>query len=254
MENHIEKNLNFLLDLQKLDTRIYEIAEAKGELPQQVKALTDRLADYDSQVVDYQAEKKRFEQHIVSLRVKLTDIQSLIKRLESQQQNIRNNREYDAMTKEIRLNELDIQLAEKEIREYNLLLEDNRKKMLQLDQPILETRQYLLEKQQEMEAILSDNKEEAVLQKKYKAIASNLDPILLQLYQRIKQRVSNNLAVVKVKRGACGGCFTAVYPQMQAEIKEKLQMFRCENCGRILADVAEAVTIIAPIEEEEILA
>jgi len=199
MENHIEKNLNFLLDLQKLDTRIYEIAEAKGEVPQQVKALTDRLADYESQVVAYQAEKKRFEQHIVSLRVKLTDIQSLIKRLESQQQNIRNNREYDAMTKEIKLNELDIQLAEKEIREYNLLLEDNRKKMLQLDQPILETRQYLSEKQQEMEAILSDNKEEAVLQKKYKAIASNLDPALLQLYQKIKQRVSNNLAVVKVK-------------------------------------------------------
>jgi predicted nucleic acid-binding Zn-ribbon protein len=249
MENSIEKNLNLLLELQNLDSRINEIVAIKDELPQEAKALADKVAEFSAQLAALQEEQVVLGNNITSFRIKITEIQNVIKRCEEHKNNIRNNREYDALTKEIELYSLDIQLHEKKIRDQYDQLEQNKAKIVGLENSITEVQKDLDEKKASLQALLAKDEEEHLLAKERQAIGSLLDQSLLLLYEKIKDRARNKVAVVVVKGGACGGCFTAVYPQMQADIKEKKKVYKCENCNRIFADVTEEVTILTSTEE-----
>lgn len=255
MEKNIEKNLNLLLELQNLDRQINQIFQVRGGLPQEVKKLEDDLASLQSQAQIYQEEIVALEQNISTLRVKIKDIEVLVKRYEEQQMNVRNNREYDAITKEIELHNLDIQLAEKKIKENFEQIERNKHALEELNKTIEKAKHNLTSKQQDLDSIIGESQEEEQkLTKKRQEVEGMIDKPLAQLYEKIRNSVRNNLAVVLVKGGACGGCFTTVYPQLQAEIKEKRQIYKCEHCGRILADVAESITIIATEDDSQLLA
>jgi len=256
MENTIEKTLNLLLDLQDVDNQIYKILQVRGGLPQEVNNLENELADLQMQAQTYQEGITSLEENISTLRVKIKDIETLVKKYEEQQMNVRNNREYDAITKEIELHNLDIQLAEKKIKESYEQIARNKHALEELSNSIQKAKQNLTLKQQDLNSIIGrSQEEEKKLTKKRQELESMIDKPLFQTYERIKNKVRNNLAVVLVKGGACGGCFTTIYPQMQAEIKEKRQLYKCEHCGRILADVAEAaITIIATEEDAQLLA
>lgn len=255
MEKNIEKNLNLLLELQNLDRQINQIFQVRGGLPQEVKKLEDDLASLQSQAQIYREEIVSLEQNISTLRVKIKDIEVLVKRYEEQQMNVRNNREYDAITKEIELHNLDIQLAEKKIKENFEQIERNKHALEELNKTIEKAKHNLTSKQQDLDSIIGESQEEEQkLTKKRQEVEGMIDKPLAQLYEKIRNSVRNNLAVVLVKGGACGGCFTTVYPQLQAEIKEKRQIYKCEHCGRILADVAESITIIATEDDSQLLA
>jgi predicted nucleic acid-binding Zn-ribbon protein len=254
MEKNIEKSLSLLLEIQDVDKQIQQIFQVRGGLPQEVKRLEDDLANLQSQAQNYKDEIVSLEQNISSLRIKIKDIEALVKRYEEQQMNVRNNREYDAITKEIELHKLDIQLAEKKIKEQYEQIERNKHAFQGLDESTQKAKEKLLAKQEDLNSIIGESQEEEQkLSKKRQELESMIDKTLLQTYERIRNRVSNKLAVVLVKGGACGGCFTTVYPQMQAEIKEKRQIYKCEHCGRILADVAESITIISSEEDNHLI-
>ena len=253
MENSIEKNLSLLLQLQELDKKISEMYQVRGGLPQEVRVLEDNLTSLQSQATIYQDGIVNLEQSIATRKIKIKDIENLLKRYEEQQVNVRNNREYDAITKEMELQHLDIQLAEKKIKEHYEQIEKNKQGLEELNKSIKKANQGLVNKQKDLNSTAGESKEEEIkLTKELKGIKALIDPLLLQSYERIKNKAKNGLAVVCVKEGACGGCFTTVYPQMQAEIKEKRQIFKCEHCGRIIADVAESVTIHSSEEDNQI--
>ena len=246
MENNTVKNLSLLLELQEIDKQINKILQVRGGLPQEVKKLEDDLSNLQLQATTYQEQIANLEQNITSLRIKIKDIESQVKRYEEQQMNVRNNREYDAITKEIELHNLDIQLAEKKIKESYEQIEKNKYSFEALSKSIEKAAQNLTTKEEDLDSIRDESKEEEEkLTKKRQQLQANIDKPLLQTYERIRNNVRNNLAVVSVIGGACGGCFTIIYPQMQAEIKEKRQIIKCEHCGRILADVADSVNVIA---------
>lgn len=249
MENSTERNLQLLLELQEIDKQIGEIFQLRGGLPNEVKKLEDELAHLETQAKTDQEEIKSSEENITELRIKVKDIEALVKRYEEQQVNVRNNREYDAITKEMELHQLDIQLVEKKIREHYERIEKNKQTLAELDKVIEKAAKNLKTKQEDLNSIIGESQEEEKrLAEKRKKIQAGIDKNLLQTYEQIRDHVRNKLAVVMVKGGACEGCFTIIYPQLQAEIKEKRQILKCEHCGRILADVAE-VTIITAEEE-----
>jgi uncharacterized protein len=249
MENSTERNLQLLLELQEIDRQMSEIFQLRGGLPHEVKKLEDELAHLESQAKTYQEQITNSEQNITELRIKIKDIEALAKRYEEQQVNVRNNREYDAITKEIELHKLDIQLVEKKIKEHYERIEKNKQTLAELNKVIEKAAKNLKNKQEDLNSIIGEsNEDEKKLAEKRKKLQAGIDKNLLQTYEEIRDHVRNKLAVIMVKGGACEGCFTIIYPQMQAEIKEKRQILKCEHCGRILADVAE-VTIIASEEE-----
>lgn len=249
MENSTERNLQLLLELQEIDKQISEIFQLRGGLPHEVTKLEDELTHLVSQAKAYQEEMANAEQQITGLRIKIKDIEAMVKRYEDQQVNVRNNREYDAITKEIELHRLDIQLVEKKIKEHYERIEKNKQSLTELNKVIEKADKNLKTKQEDLNAIIGESQEdEKKLSDKRKKLQAGIDKSLLQTYEKIKEHVRNKLAVVMVKGGACEGCFTIIYPQLQAEIKEKRQILKCEHCGRILADVA-GVTIITSEEE-----
>ncbi|ACE05844.1 hypothetical protein Aasi_0428 [Candidatus Amoebophilus asiaticus 5a2] len=253
MENNTVKNLSLLLELQEIDKQINKIIQVRGGLPQEVKKLEDDLSNLQLQATTCQEQTINLEQNIASLRIKIKDIEAQVKRYEDQQMNVRNNREYDAITKEIELHKLDIQLAEKKIKESYEQIEKSKHAIEFLNKSIEKAKQNLASKQEDLNSIVGESKgEEEKLNKKCQQLQANIDKALLQSYEKIRNNVRNNLAVVTVAGGACGGCFTIIYPQMQAEIKEKRQIIKCEHCGRILADVVDSVSVIAAEADSQV--
>lgn len=249
MENSTARNLQLLLSLQEMDKQISEIFQLRGGLPQEVKNLEEELGNLESQAKAYQEQITASEQNITELRFKIKDIEAVTKRYEEQQVNVKNNREYDAITKEIELHQLDIQLVEKKIREHYERIEKNKQALADLNKIIEKADKNLKSKQEDLNSIIGESQEEEKkLSEKRKKVQAGIDKNLLQTYEQIRNHVHNKLAVVVVRGGACEGCFTIIYPQLQAEIKEKRQILKCDHCGRIFADVAE-VTIITSDEE-----
>eukprot|EP01132_Coremiostelium_polycephalum_P000085 gene85-112_t len=242
MENNTVKQLSLLLELQDIDNQINTILQVRGDLPQEVKKLEDDLSNLQSQELAHQEQITGLEEGIASFRVKVRDIEAKVKHYEEQQANVRNNREYDAITKEIELHQLDIQLAEKRIKESYGKIEQSKYAIETLQRSIDKVAQALTTKQEDLGAIVGESKgTEEKLNKKRQQLQAKIDSSLIRDYEKIKHNVGNNLAVVEVSRGACGGCFTMIYPQLQSEIREKRQVIKCEHCGRILADVLDVV-------------
>jgi uncharacterized protein len=237
VELTIEKKLITLYKLQQIDSHIDKIRIIRGELPLEVQDLEDEIAGLEIRVDNYIQETVVLEKFILEKKNAIKDSQLLIKKYEDQQMNVRNNREYDSLTKEIEFQNLEIQLSEKRIREYQQSL-DAKRVEIEKFQKILQDRKNDLEiKNSELEDIVAETeKEENDLIQKSEENRSYIEDRLITAYTRIRKNARNGLAVVQIERDACGGCFNKIPPQHQLDIRMHKKIIVCEYCGRILVD------------------
>ncbi|MBK9732292.1 MAG: hypothetical protein IPO83_13600 [Chitinophagaceae bacterium] len=236
-DNTVEEKLRALYRLQKIDTKTDDIQVLKGELPMEVKDLEDELAGLKTRIGKIEDELKEMEENIASRKNSIKEAESLIKKYQKQQNNVKNNREFDALSKEIELQKLDIQLGEKRMREATEEMNVKGEYLETSRKAIKEKEKNLKQKKEELEHIIEEtDAEEKTLLKKSKEQQTKIEERLLQAYHRIRTSYKNGLAVVTVQRDACGGCYNAIPPQTQMEIRQHKKIIVCEHCGRILVD------------------
>ncbi|MFN0276386.1 MAG: zinc ribbon domain-containing protein [Chitinophagales bacterium] len=237
----IKESLQALFNLQKIHSKIDQINILKGELPMEVSDLEDEIAGLDTRHKKLEGELKEIETDVANRKAATSEAKSHIKKYEQQQNNVKNSREFDALTKEIELNKLDIELNEKKVKEAKVGQEAKTLAIEQAKKDLDVKKKELKKKKEELTRIIDETeKEEAELDKKATKAEKDLDSRLLHSYNRIRTSYRNGLAVVAVQRNSCGGCFSTVPPQRQAEIKQAKKIVICEHCGRILVD-AEAL-------------
>lgn len=238
----VEEKLRALYELQVIDSKIDKIRTVRGELPLEVRDLEDIVAGLETRANNMNDELKAMEDGITEKKNVMKDAAALIKKYEAQQGKVRNNREYDAITKEIEFQNLEIQLAEKRIKEYKANIIAKKEIIEQSEEELKERQKDLKLKQKELSDIVAETeKEEDALIKKSKASEAMIEERLLNAYKRIRGNVMNGLGVVTVQRDACGGCFNKIPPQRQLDIRTHKKVIVCEHCGRILVD-AEILT------------
>ncbi len=237
IEITIEKKLIALYTLQQIDSQTDKIRIIRGELPLEVQDLEDEVAGLETRIDNYIKELELLKQSIAEKENSIIDSKALIKKYEEQQMNVRNNREYDSLSKEIEFQSLEIQLSEKRIKEFNFkcnAIEED----IENSQQILKERKDDLEiKRSELADIVTETeKEEKQLIKKSEENQKFIEERLLTAYKRIRKNARNGLAVVQIERDACGGCFNKIPPQHQLDIRMNKKIIVCEYCGRILVD------------------
>jgi hypothetical protein len=233
----IEKKLVSLYSLQQVDSQIDKIRIVRGELPLEVEDLEDEIAGLETRLDKFKSDIDLLESNVSEKKNAITDSLAMIKKYEEQQMNVRNNREYDSITKELEYQGLEIQLAEKRIKEAQLALEGKKEGFDLLKKELDERKGDLKVKKAELDDIVKETeKEEKTLLKKSEVLADIIEERLLTAYRRIRKNARNGLAVVMVERDACGGCFNKIPPQHQMEIKMHKKIIVCEYCGRILVD------------------
>lgn len=242
MENTVAKKLESLVKLQSIDSERDELVKVRGALPDEVMDLEDEIAGYQTRIEKQNQELADLEGNIANNKTAIKDAEKLIKKYEEQQMNVRNNREYDAITKEVELQQLEIQILEKRIKESYAKIDSKKEEIGQTQDILSERGKDLDTKKTELETITqeSESDEQKLLKDREKA-TKHVEDRLFKSYEKVRKNMRNGLAVVSVKRGACGGCFNVVPPQKQAEIREKKKIIVCEHCGRILADVEDEI-------------
>ncbi|MEI8049434.1 MAG: C4-type zinc ribbon domain-containing protein [Bacteroidota bacterium] len=236
-EISIEKKLIALYTLQQNDSKIDRIKIVRGELPLEVEDLEDDVAGLETRIDNYIQEIGVLEKQIADKHFAIKESQGLIKRYEEQQNNVRNNREYDALTKEVEFQSLEIQLSEKRIREFNTQLTMSKEEIENAQNELSDRRNDLEAKRSELTDIVAETElEEKELNNKSEQQQRKIEDRLLIAYNRIRKNARNGLAVVPVERDACGGCFSYIPPQRQLDIKLHKKIIVCEFCGRILVD------------------
>lgn len=233
----VEEKLKALYHLQQIDTQIDKIKIVRGELPLEVEDLEDEIAGLETRVANFEEEKARFTQFISDKLNAIKESKALIQRYVEQQKNVRNNREYDSLTKEIEFQNLEIQLAEKKIKEAQFRLESIDADIQDAKERLEMRQQDLAAKKGELKTIVAETeKDEKELERLSHENESLIEPRLLTAYKRIRKNARNGLAVVQIERDACGGCFNKIPPQHQLDIKLHKKIIVCEYCGRILVD------------------
>ena len=233
----VEDKLRKLYDLQLIHSRIDRIHSLRGELPLEVQDLEDEISGLTRRMERLQSEIDAENAEITNKRNVIKDAELLIKRYEEQQMNVRNNREYDALSKEIEFQKLEIELAEKRIREYSLNIEHKTEALNGVNEQLEERNKHLEHKNSELDKILKETeKEEAQLQKAADKVGAEIEDRLLNAYHRIRENAKNGLAVVTIERNAIGGSFFTIPPQQQMEIAQRKKIMTSEHCGRILVD------------------
>jgi len=236
-EISVEERLRALYSLQLVDSEIDKIKTLRGELPLEVQDLEDEIAGLETRLNNLKDEVRNLEKSIAGKNNEISEAQALIKKYEEQQKNVRNNREYDSLSKEIEYQTLEIELCNKKIREFNAQIEEKKELIATSEAQLAERKSDLETKQSELEEITSDTqKEEDSLYKKSEKIQALIEERLLAAYKRIRSNARNGLAVVSIQRDACGGCFNQIPPQRQLDIKSRKKIIVCEYCGRILVD------------------
>ena len=242
----VQDKLAGLIRLQKIDSKLDEFAVLKGELPMEVSDLEDEIQGLFSRKVRIEEEINGINDYIETRKEAIKEAEELGKKYEKQSENVKNSREFEAINKEIEMQQLEVKLAEKHIKDAN---EEMGEKVRNLDvakKQIATKEGVLNHKKSELEKIIVDTeKEEKQFKKLSDTARKEVDERLLYSYDRIRTNFRNGLAVVSVERDACGGCFNAIPPQRQSEIKLHKKIIICENCGRILADeeLAESVEV-----------
>lgn len=233
----IEKRLIALYSLQQIDSQVDKIRIIRGELPLEVQDLEDEIAGLETRIDNYIQETVGLEKSVTEKKNVIKDCLTLIKKYEDQQMNVRNNREYDSLTKEIEFQNLEIQLAEKRIKEFQSAL-DLKTAEIEQYQKLLQDRKNDLEvKKNELDDIIAETeKEETDLITRSEENREYIEERLLTAYTRIRKNARNGLAVVQIERDACGGCFNKIPPQHQLDIRMHKKIIVCEYCGRILVD------------------
>jgi len=239
-EISIEEKLKALYFLQKVHSGIDKIKILRGELPLEVQDLEDEIIGLETRIKNHQEEIKTFETAIGNKKNEINNSNGLIKKYTDQQNNVRNNREFDSLAKEIEFQTLEIELSEKRIREFTIQMNEKKSLIDQAKKLLDERKADLSNKTKELEDIISDTqKEEDGLNHKAHDFEVIIEPRLLNAYKRIRTNARNGLAVVTVQRDACGGCFNKIPPQRQLDIKSRKKIIVCEYCGRILVDEIE---------------
>jgi predicted nucleic acid-binding Zn-ribbon protein len=236
-EISVEDRLRALFSLQLVDSEIDKIKTLRGELPLEVQDLEDEIAGLETRLGNFKEEVVNLEKSVTNKHNEIAAAEALIKKYDEQQKNVRNNREYDSLSKEIEYQNLEIELFNKKIREFNIQIDD-KKVVIDESEALLADRKTDLEnKKSELDEIISDTqKEEEGLYKKSEKVEAIIEERLLTAYKRIRSNARNGLAVVPVQRDACGGCFNQIPPQRQLDIKSRKKIIVCEYCGRILVD------------------
>lgn len=237
----VEEKLRALYDLQLIDSRIDEIRNVRGELPLEVDDLEDEVEGLKTRMVKLNGELENLNDQISNRKNLIEEAKTLIKKYSEQQKNVRNNREYNSISKEIEFQELEIQLAEKHIREFRAQVEQKKEVISATKAKLSERETHLQHKKDELDAILGETeKEEQALIEKSAEYEESIDPRLVTAYKRIRTSVKNGLAIVSIERGASGGSFFTIPPQIQMEISARKKIITDEHSGRILVDPALA--------------
>ena len=233
----MEEKIEALYKLQQIDSKIDEIEKIKGELPLEVQDLEDEVAGLQTRIDKINGEIEELTALTRQRRRETDEAKMMIEKYEEQQQNVRNNREFDAITKEIEYQKLEIEHCAKRLREYAAEMKV-KKKLAEDTEVIFTERKIDLEnKKQELNSIESETAEEmAALQAQVAEAQTKIDERLLTAYHRIRSNMRNGLAVVTVKRDACGGCYNRIPPQRQVDIRQNKKIIVCEYCGRILVN------------------
>lgn len=236
-EYSVEEKLISVLTLQKIDSKLDEIQILKGELPMEVKDLEDEIEGLNTRLKHIEAEAKSIQDFINSKKNAIKDAEALIKKYEKQQNNVKNNREFEAISKEIEMQTLEIRLAEKHIKDASEEIKEKNRALEAAKKTIDEKEANLKHKRGELEKIIAEtDKEEKGYGKQSEAARAKVEPRLLAAYEKIRKNYRNGLAVVSIVRDSCGGCYNAIPPQRQAEIRQRKKIVVCEHCGRILVD------------------
>ncbi len=231
----VAEKLDALYQLQKIDSEIDRIRTVRGELPLEVQDLEDELQGLETRLNKLQDEVKEIEQDILDRKNASKDAEVAITKYKEQQNNVRNNREYESLEKEIEFQGLEIKLHEKRSKEAKFNL-TNKIEVLDQTKAKFELRKSDLDsKKAELDEIIAETqKEEDALQAKSDAAKKNIEERLLTAYTRLRTNAKNGLAVVPVDRDSCGGCFNKIPPQRQLDIQSKRKIIVCEHCGRVL--------------------
>lgn len=237
VEVSVEQKLVALYTLQQVDSKIDEIRAYRGNLPLEIQDMEDEIAGLETRIANFKEESKKHQKDIADYKIKIKETEALIKKYEEQQNNVRNNREYDSLTKEIEYQNLDIQLSEKRIKEITAKDNDVAAKVEASQQRLAELTSSLNEKKEELHSLVegTEKEEEQLLQRSAEC-EKYVEDRLLVAYKRIRKNARNGLAVVGIFDEACGGCFNRIPPQHQLDICTHKKIIVCEYCGRILVD------------------
>ena len=233
----VEQKLRALYDLQLIDSRVDEIRNVRGELPLEVEDLEDEVAGLNKRLEKLNNDLETIDDSIKNKKNLIEEAKVLIKKYGEQQKNVRNNREYNSLSKEIEFQELEIQLAEKHIKEFKAQIAQKNEIITQTKERLAERSEHLAHKKGELDAILAETeKEEKALLAKSEDFQNEIEDRLVKAYNRIRSNVKNGLAVVPIERGASGGSFFTIPPQVQMEIASRKKIITDEHSGRILVD------------------
>lgn len=241
VEASVAEKLKALWNLQQIDSQLDEIQILKGELPMEVSDLEDEIAGLDTRMKKLKAIVKESEQEIAKMQAMTKEAEANIKKYQKQLDEVRNDREYEALQKEIELAKLDIQLAEKKVREAKAGLDGKRDNLAVAEAKMDAKQKELDAKKVELQGIIEKTEaEEKRLRTQSEKARHGIEERLLNAYDKTRRTYRNGLSVVTVERNSCGGCFNNVPPQVQLEIGLHKKIIACEHCGRILVDASIA--------------
>ena len=233
----VEEKLRALYDLQLIDSRVDEIRNVRGELPLEVEDLEDEVAGLNTRLEKMDADLEVIDHNITAKKNLIEDAKAAIKKYTEQQKNVRNNREFNALSKEVEFQELEIELAEKQIKELRAQIDQKKEVIDQTKERVGERQKHLDHKKSELDEILAETeKEEQALIEKSHEFEQQIEERLVSAYKRIRTSVKNGLAVVPIERGASGGSFFTIPPQVIMEIAGRRKIITDEHSGRILVD------------------
>ena len=233
----VEDKLRALYDLQLIDSRVDEIRNVRGELPLEVEDLADDVLGLKTRLDKLKTDVETVNFEIGAKKNLIEESKVLIKKYTEQQKNVRNSREFNSISKELEFQELEIQLAEKNIKEFKAQIEQKKEVISETKEKLNERESHLKHKKSELDAILAETeKEEKALLKKSNEYQDQIEDRLVKAYARIRSNVKNGLAVVPIERGASGGSFFTIPPQVQVEIASRKKIITDEHSGRILVD------------------
>lgn len=240
-EATVEDKLRALYDLQLIDSRVDEIRNVRGELPLEVEDLEDEVLGLKTRMDKLKTDLETINYEITAKKNLIDEAKALIKKYAEQQKNVRNSREFNSLAKEVEFQELEIQLAEKNIKEFKVQIEQKKEVIAETKERLSERESHLKHKKSELNAILAETeKEEKALLKQSDIYEKQIEERLVKAYKRIRTNVKNGLAVVAIERGASGGSFFTIPPQVQVEIASRKKIITDEHSGRILVDPALA--------------
>jgi uncharacterized protein len=239
MDITIEKKLKALWAVQQIDSKRDQLAALRGELPMEVSDLEDEITGLNTRLERNQSEIENYEDQIAGYKNKIKQSEQYIAKFKIQLNEVKNNREFEALTKEIEIMELEIQATEKRIGEANYQTE-RLKETLEVTQTEIEDRnKYLEQKKEELVNIVKETEdEESKLDDERSKAEKLVEERLMKAYNRIRENAKNGIAIAPIMRSSCGGCFAKVPPQRQADIRQHVKIIDCEHCGRILVDAA----------------